>query len=217
MADGTRPALLPPRHKAIVQGPGGTPTIVPSAPLPTIEPDMILVKTVAVALNPTDVKMHANFPSPGATVGCDFAGVVVRVGAAVAASRWSPLQVGDRVCGAVHGSNPVDHQTGAFAEYVRAAANLVLKVPDGMSFEDAAALGGVGHGTLSLALWDCLALPGSPDRPAEKPVHVLVYGGSTSTGTMAIQLLKLYVAKKNPFTHPPGPNFSSGGPKHNQS
>ena len=47
----TLPAL-PPRHKAIIQGPGGNPTIVQSAPFPSIEPEMILVKTVAVALNP---------------------------------------------------------------------------------------------------------------------------------------------------------------------
>lgn len=204
----TLPAL-PSRHKAIVQGPGGNPTIVPSAPLPSIEPDMILVKTVAVALNPTDFKMHANFQSPGATIGCDFSGVVVRVGSE-AASRPCSFKVGDRVCGAVHGSNPIDHQTGSFAEYVRAAANLVLKVPDTMSFEDAAAIGGVGHGTLGLALWDCLGLPASPDSPAEKPIHVLVYGGSTSTGTMAIQLLKLYVAKLHSSVRPLRPSLFGG-------
>lgn len=181
---------LPATQKAIIQGPTGTPTLTPSIPLPPLSPDQILVKTIAVALNPTDYKMPANFPSPGAIVGCDLSGLIVRLGSTAPSS----LKIGDRVCGAVHGSNPIDHQTGAFAEFVRADAGLVLKVPDGMGWEEAAAIGGIGHGTLGLALWDSLELPASPDKPAEKAAHVLVYGGSTATGTMAIQLLRLCVS-----------------------
>ena len=186
-------ATLPETRRAIVQGAGGDLAIDANVPLPALSPTQVLVKTAAVALNPTDYKMHTNFPSPGACVGCDFAGTVVAMGSD--ASTVSSLQIGDRVCSAVHGSNPIDHPSGAFSEYVAAEAELVLKIPRSMSCEKAAALGGIGHGTICLAFWQSLGLPGTPEQPVEggKPVYVLVYGGSTSTGTMAIQILKLYV------------------------
>ncbi|KAH7371307.1 hypothetical protein BKA64DRAFT_553387, partial [Cadophora sp. MPI-SDFR-AT-0126] len=54
-----------------------------------------IVKTAAVALNPTDWK-HIDFlASPGATVGCDYSGTVEQVGAAVTTG----LKIGDRVMG----------------------------------------------------------------------------------------------------------------------
>lgn len=59
-----------------------------------------------------------------------------------------------------------------------------------MPIEEAATLG-TGLGTNSLALWTGLSLDSSPDSIAEEPFPVLVYGGSTSTGTLAIQLLRL--------------------------
>lgn len=53
----------------------------------------------------------------------------------------------------------------------------------------------VGLITSLLSLWDpsALALKANPDQPivSEKPTPVLVYGGSTATGTLAIQLLRL--------------------------
>ncbi|MCJ1477278.1 hypothetical protein MMC13_005949 [Lambiella insularis] len=180
------PSAPPATQRAIVQAAKGT-LIVSNTPLPPLLPGWVLVQTAAVALNPADHKMPANFPAPGATAGWDFAGTIVRVCPPLAA----PLRVGDRVCGAVHGSNPSDHETGAFAEYVRAEADLLLKVPGSMAWGPAAALGGVGHGTLCIALWESLGVPGRPEKPAAEPQHVLVYGGSTATGTMAIQLLKL--------------------------
>ncbi|EHK97306.1 putative protein TOXD [Glarea lozoyensis 74030] len=61
---------------------------------------------------------------------------------------------------------------------------------DEMSFEEAATMGS-GIGTMGLALFRSLGVPGYPGEPALKPKHVLVYGGSSATGTMAIQLLRL--------------------------
>ena len=151
-----------------------------------LEPDLIIVKNVAVALNPTDYKMPANFPSPGAISGCDFAGVVLKIGPAVT----KPFKIGDRVFGVVHGSNPICHQSGAFAEYVAATADFVLKMPDEMDFRTAAVLGGAVFGTVGLALYYSLGLP-PPNTPAEKAFYVVVYGASTACGTMAIQLLRL--------------------------
>ena len=86
---------------------------------------------------------------------------------------------------------------------MRAEGDLVLRVLDSMPWEHAVALGGIGQGTLALALWRSLGLKGTPDRPLdakrradgseeedEDGKYVLVYGGSTATGTMALQLLK---------------------------
>jgi NADPH:quinone reductase-like Zn-dependent oxidoreductase len=66
-----------------------------------------------------------------------------------------------------------------------------MKIPEGVSFEEAAAIG-VGAITAGQHLFQNLRLP-LPTRPSQESVFVLVYGGSTATGTMAIQLAKLYV------------------------
>lgn len=63
-----------------------------------------------------------------------------------------------------------------------------MKIPSYMSFEAAASLGS-GLGTIGLALFESLKVPETPKRPSEKQVDVLVYGTSTATGTLAIQLL----------------------------
>ncbi|KAA8643973.1 hypothetical protein EYZ11_008225 [Aspergillus tanneri] len=173
------------RQNAIACLPDGHLGYVQDAPIPSVAPDMVLVKTAAVALNPTDHKMAANFPTPGAISGCDFAGTVVAIGSAVT----KPLALGDRVCGGVHGANPLEPTIGAFAEYVGATAHILAKIPDSLSFQDAAAIGGAGPSTMALALRDSLGLSGKGSSDSEE--FVLVYGGSTATGTMALQLLRL--------------------------
>lgn len=184
------PAKLPETQQVITQDAEGR-LVNSIMPLPRLLTGMVLIKTAAVALNPADYKMPKYFPSPGATSGLDFSGTVVRVSYPISA----PIQVGDRVCGAVHGSNPIDHATGAFADYVRVDADLLLKIPTSMTWERAAAVGGVGHGALCIALWESLGLPGRPEKPTTIPLPVLVFGGSTATGTLAIQLLKMYVIR----------------------
>jgi NADPH:quinone reductase-like Zn-dependent oxidoreductase len=174
---------------ALIQGPDGKPVISHNIPLPAILPTEILIKTIAVGLNPMDYKIPTNFPSPGAIIGCDLAGTVASIGSEVA-HLTCPLNVGDRVCGGVHGSNALDHESGAFAEYVKADARLVFKIPDFISWEEAATLS-VAIKTVSLSLWRSLGLEATPERPTENPFPVLVYGGSTTMGTMAIQMLKL--------------------------
>ncbi|PYI00034.1 alcohol dehydrogenase GroES-like domain-containing protein, partial [Aspergillus ellipticus CBS 707.79] len=149
----------------------------------------LLIRVTAVALNPTDYKMPQHYPTPGATMGCDFVGTVIQSGTAADITLPAP---GTRVCGAVHGSNPADPTNGAFAEYLVADARLVIRVPDNWSDLDAAALGGIGWGTLGLAFYAHLGLEGRPAAPLQgKKVPVLVYGGATATGTMACQLLSL--------------------------
>lgn len=165
-----------------IQGPKQA-KLVSDAPIPKLRDGYIKVKTFAVALNPTDWK-HIDFRADaGAIVGCDYSGTVEEVGAGV-----THLQPGDRVAGVVHGSNQSNHEDGAFAEHIAAKAALQIKVPDNVSMEEAATLG-VGITTVAQGLYQSLQLPW-PTAPAKTPFPVLIYGGSTATGTLAIQFAK---------------------------
>lgn len=100
--------------------------------------------------------------------------------------------------------NKLQPDVGAFAEYVGACADLLVKLPDNMSFEEGASFG-VGVATSIVGIFGELRVPVTLDqlRAVEKvPVSaadgrngdfVLVAGGSTASGTRAIQLLRLYV------------------------
>lgn len=71
-------------------------------PIPPVHDDYILVKTVAVALNPTDWQTVDETPMPGVApslIGCDAAGIVVEVGKKVT-KNFKP---GDRIAGFSHG------------------------------------------------------------------------------------------------------------------
>ena len=67
----------------------------------------------------------------------------------------------------------------------------VAKIPKGMSFEDAATLG-TGITTIGQTLYMTMKLP-LPSQPTKLPIPILIYGGSTATGTLAIQYAKLFV------------------------
>lgn len=176
------------QQTAIVALPDGTLGLQKNVDIPALEDDMILVKNMAVALNPIDTKMVGKLAVTGAIAGMDFAGEVVAIGPKAKTSV--PLKPGDRVCGAVPGMHELAPSVGAFAQYVGATDLTTLKVPDHMSIEEAATLGS-GIGTIGLALFKSLDVPGYPSAPATKSVDVLVYGGSSATGTLAIQFLKL--------------------------
>ncbi|KAK6591611.1 zinc-binding dehydrogenase family [Botrytis cinerea] len=197
--------------QAVIQTGPGTLQLTENVPKPSVEPGSrkVLVKVHAVALNHSDWKMVDFSAKPGAISGYDMAGVLE----AIDDSMNSDLAVGDRVLGvtSIHG--------GAFAEYVVTDGDLLVKIPENMDFQHAASYG-VGIVTTGLALYgnECLALnwpntdgTGSAapqktrvgprgwsggdaltDNDNETPrIPVLVYGASTSTGTLAIQLLQL--------------------------
>lgn len=96
---------------------------VQSVSVPKLRDDYILVKVKAVALNPTDWKHIAFLTSPGAKIGCDYAGIVEEVGSKVT----NGLKRGDRVAGFAHGGNEVNHEDGAFGEVIVSKCTVLLE------------------------------------------------------------------------------------------
>ncbi|KAJ5611821.1 NAD(P)-binding protein [Penicillium herquei] len=179
------PAML---QSALIGTEDGQIRLCDNSPIPEVCGNTVLIKVKAVSINPVDSKMMGAYVTAGAVAGHDFAGTVDQIGPDV-----TGVKVGDRVCSAVMGMNPVKPTVGAFAEYVAAQDQLVIKLPDNMSFEEGACLPTV-FVTAGLSLFHHIGLPGSPFNPVSpdsKIRRVLVHGGASATGTAAIQLLKL--------------------------
>jgi len=104
-------------------------------------------------------------------------------------SVTKPFQSGDRVAGFTHGVNAVELEDGAFAEYCVVKGDIAIRIPDTLSFADAATLG-VGLVTIGQGLYQSLQLP-SPESPSTTKEPILIYGGSTATGLFALQFAKL--------------------------
>lgn len=68
-------------------------------PVPKLQDDYVLVKTVAIALNPTDWTTLDAVGDDGTLVGCDYAGIVEAVGS----KATKNLRPGDRIAGFGHG------------------------------------------------------------------------------------------------------------------
>jgi NADPH:quinone reductase-like Zn-dependent oxidoreductase len=183
---------MPTNSAAWLDSPFADFTVRP-APYPTPAPDEIVIRNRAVAVNPLDaVKqstgnlMYGWLPYPS-VLGEDVAGEVVGVGSAVTRFRE-----GDRVFAyAVGMEKGSDHAAeGGFQNFTLAKEALAAPIPAGMPFEDAVVLP-LAVSTAASALFqrDQLALrhPGAPgaDRGSET---VVVWGGSTSVGSNAVQL-----------------------------
>lgn len=107
-------------------------------------------------------------------LGCEFAGVVVEVGAEV-----SSFQMGDRV----FGYN--DKTFGAHAEFIAIAeTDAIATMPDNLGFDQAAALTEGAH----YALADIRA------AKVQSGQQVMVYGATGAIGSAAVQLLKYFGA-----------------------
>jgi NADPH:quinone reductase-like Zn-dependent oxidoreductase len=102
---------LPATQTAIVGLHGEALGISRNVGLPELGEDMVMVKTVAVAVNPVDTKMTGDLASPGAIAGVDFSGTVVAIGSN--AQTPTPVAIGDRLCGAVEGMHSLTPRMGA--------------------------------------------------------------------------------------------------------
>ncbi|KAK5716302.1 hypothetical protein LTR17_016491 [Elasticomyces elasticus] len=176
---------LPSKMKAIIIN--GNTASVKSVALPKLRPTYLLAKVEAIALNPTDWKhVSGKRAAEGGISGCDFAGTVVEVGSDVSKS----LKPGDRIAATTHGANFSQPEDGCFAEYALAKADLVVKIPDSLSFE-AAATFPLGVGTVGQGLFQQALKLNLPTEPTKNGESILIYGGSSATGSLGIQYAKL--------------------------
>ncbi|WP_405734410.1 NAD(P)H-quinone oxidoreductase [Streptomyces sp. NBC_00028] len=158
--------------------PGGPEALVWSeVPDPVPGEGEVLVEVVASAVNRADILQRQGFydPPPGASPypGLECSGRVAAIGTGV--SGWA---VGDEVCALLAG--------GGYAEKVVVPAGQLLPVPKGLDLREAAALPEV-----TCTVWSNVFMV-SHLRPGET---LLVHGGSSGIGTMAIQLAKAVGAK----------------------
>ena len=96
--------------------------------------DEILIKIYAAALNRADLlQRNGTYPSPKGWpewMGLEVSGVIEDMGST--AKKESGRKIGDKVCALLGG--------GGYAEYVCAPYGMVMKIPENLSFEEAASL-----------------------------------------------------------------------------
>jgi len=161
-----------------ISKPGGPEVLVPETrAVPKPGPDEILVKVLAAGVNRPDVSQRQGHypPPPGASdlPGLEVAGEVVAVG-----SNAKKHKPGDKVMSLVAG--------GGYAQYCIAQDAQAMAVPPSLSIAEAGAI----PETL-MTVWHNVF-----ERGALKAGEtLLIHGGSSGIGTMAIQLAKAFGAK----------------------
>lgn len=161
-----------------ISKPGGPEVLVPEQrSIPQPGPDEILVKVEAAGVNRPDVAQRSGAypPPPGASdlPGLEIAGEVVAAG-----SNAKRHKVGDKVMSLVAG--------GGYAQYCIAQDAQAMSVPPALSIKEAGAL----PETL-MTVWHNVFERGG----LKEGETLLIHGGSSGIGTMAIQLAKAFGAK----------------------
>ncbi|MFJ4439728.1 NAD(P)H-quinone oxidoreductase [Streptomyces sp. NPDC088923] len=165
-------------HAITISEPGGPDVLLWSeVEDPRPAPGEVLVEVAASAVNRADLLQRQGFydPPPGASPypGLEVSGRITELGSGV--SGWG---VGDEVCALLGG--------GGYAEKVAVPAGQLLPVPAGVDLVEAAALPEV-----VCTVWSNVFMVAGL-RPGET---LLVHGGSSGIGTMAIQLAKAVDAR----------------------
>jgi synaptic vesicle membrane protein VAT-1 len=167
--------------RAMVVGRYGPPEVFESkeVPDPQPKPGEVLIRVKAVGLNFADLLqrmgVYPGTPKPPFVPGLEIAGVVERVAENTGArgSEDEPLKRGDAVVALPH--------FNAYAEWVAVPARSAYRLPQGMTFEDGAALP-VNYLTAYHSMFTMGNLqPGN---------RVLVHGAAGGVGVAAVQLAR---------------------------
>jgi len=161
-----------------ISKPGGPEVLLPETrPVPKPGLDEILIKVLAAGVNRPDVSQRMGHypPPPGASdlPGLEVAGEVVAVG-----SSAKKHKIGDKVMSLVAG--------GGYAQYCIAQDAQAMTVPPALSMLEAGAI----PETL-MTVWHNVFERGA----LKQGETLLVHGGSSGIGTMAVQLAKALGAK----------------------
>ncbi|CAD0108825.1 unnamed protein product [Aureobasidium uvarum] len=179
-----------PSNTAAWQPKPGVPLEIKDTPYTSPPADYLTIKHRAIALNPIDFKLQdiAIFPflAYPTILGLDVAGEVVEVGSAV--SKFKP---GDRVLAVAGGVTANTPSGSAFQQYSVIYANMVTKIPDSLSYIDAAVMPlGIATSACGLFQKDHLALHSPSLTPKSTEQTLLVWSGASSVGVNTIQLAR---------------------------
>lgn len=161
-----------------VPAPGGPEALrIVELPDPVAGTGEVVVDVVASAVNRADLLQRQGFypPPPGASdiLGLECSGTIRAVGPDV--EGWA---VGDEVCALLSG--------GGYADQVVVPAGQLMRVPDGIALDVAAALPEVACTVWSNVFMVAHLQPGET---------LLVHGGAGGIGTCAIQLASAFGAR----------------------
>jgi putative PIG3 family NAD(P)H quinone oxidoreductase len=157
----------------VVEKPGDESVLkISEAPDPVCGDDDLLIRVKCAALNRADIMQRQGFypPPPGASeiLGMECAGEVIGLGKSV--TGWG---VGDRAMALLPG--------GGYAEKAVANYGSAMKVPPGLSDEEAAALPEV----FLTAFLNLFSL-----AQVQRGENVLIHGGGSGVGTASLRLLR---------------------------
>jgi propanol-preferring alcohol dehydrogenase len=174
----------------------GRPLTLNDVPEPAAGPGEIVIDVKAAGLCHSDVSfldgnLSSLLPFAPITLGHEIAGLVSAVGAGV-----TEFTVGDRVGVPAAIEGPGTSLNGGFAARVAVPARLVIAVPDGIAWEQAAAATDAGMTSYN-------AVVGTGGVSAGMTVGIIGLGGLGSLGTQTAlaQGASVFVAEVNAETH----------------
>lgn len=166
---------------------------------PDVKPNEVLVNIKATSINRADLVIRTGYPGLSLNfphiLGGDITGVISKVGSDVKDFKegervvaWSIVSEAndDWARKGKAGQSPAwqyfgMHRSGSYAEYAAVPASSLVKLPDNVSFEDAACLPVAGltayHGVKTVG-------------GVEKGDSFFIWGGTSGLGIIAIQIAK---------------------------
>ncbi len=149
--------------------------LIDDYPIPALESDEVLVKVMAVALNRADLlQAYGKYPAPKTAknqdiLGLEYSGIITQLG-----NNVNNFQLGDRIMGLV--------PCGAYAQYLSTHSDTLIKIPEGMSFREAASIP-----EAYITAYDALIL----QSKLKFNQTILISAIGSGVGLAALQLAKL--------------------------
>ncbi|OOG00871.1 hypothetical protein ASPCADRAFT_202701 [Aspergillus carbonarius ITEM 5010] len=187
-----------PNHLAAVSLAKGAPFQLQARPTPQPGPNELLIAVKSIALNPADGIMQDQglfIPTYPTVVGFDLSGLVLKIGNDVPIEGPGPcFQPGITRVAAYAASvwKSCDPDYGAFQEVCLVPWHHALILPEGISWNQATTLPVAGQ--VPLSAWDMMGIPRvgeSSPSSTQKTDALLIWGASSSVGTMGVQTARI--------------------------